>query len=262
MTDLAAPSTVSAAPARSLRRTIRILRSQLLVEQRIFWRNPSNVIFTVAFPLLLLAFLGVFADPELLVPGIAALVIVSTAFQGLAIQLAMHRDQGVLKRIMGTPLTPGLLVAGKVVSIALVAVLEVAIVVAMGVGLYDVPLPVAPAAFLLAVLLGVATFVVLGFAVAALTPSGDAAPALVNAIYLPMMFISGIFYELDKLPLAGQWIAQLLPLAHLVEPMRSAWLGGWAGGQAWLHLLVLGAWLVGGLVVVVRWFRWEPAHER
>lgn len=238
-----------------------LLRTQLGVEQRIFWRNRSGVFFTFVFPLLLLGFLGVFSDAELLVPGICALVIVSVSFQGLAIQLSMHRDMGVLKRIMATPLPAQVFVAGKVLSISIVALVEVVLVLFAGLVFYDVPAPAHPAVLAAGVLFGVAAFVALGFAVASAIGSGESAPAITNAVYLPMMFISGVFYPVDRFPQAVQVLAQALPLTPLVDIVRSSWTGPW-DGVPYGSFAALAAWCVLGTAYTARRFRWEPGFER
>jgi ABC-2 type transport system permease protein len=245
----------SAPPAR-----LRVLRSQVRMEQRMFWRNHSGVTFTFVFPLLLLVFLGMFADPDLLVPGIAALAVASTCFQALCIQLCFHRDQGVLKRIMATPLPPELLVAGKIVSAAVVVLIAIAAVFVLGVTAFGVSAPAHPAALVGSLLLGVAAFTALAFALASMVPNGDAAPAVTNAVQLPMLFVSGTFYPVEELPMVVQYLSWVTPLYQLVEPVRHAW-HGTGSMSAWPYLGLV-AWTLVGLAVASRRFRWEPAGER
>lgn len=263
------PRPASAAPRHAIaahlgpRRALRVLSVQVGVEQRLFWRSRSQVFFTFMLPLLLLAFFGQFrfAKAEVLVPGIAALAIVSTTFQSLAIAIAFHREQGVLKGLMATPLPPSMLVGGKVVSASAVAALEVAIVLAAGRYLFGVGLPVDGVAFLAAFMLGVLAFSTLGIAFTSLIPNGDAAPSVVNAVYLPMMFVSGVFYEVSALPQALRGIAYALPMYHLVVPMQRAWTGA-CGGRDLVHLAVLAAWGVVAMAWAVRAFRFAPSSQR
>ncbi|MCW2923116.1 MAG: type transporter, partial [Thermoleophilia bacterium] len=164
-----------------------MLRTQVTVEQRIFWRNRSGMFFTFILPLALLLVLAISDDPVDNVPLIAALGILSTGFQGLAIQLAMHRDQGVLKRVMATPLPPSILITGKVLSTMLVVTLEALIVLVAGILLFGAPAPVEPLPLVVFILVGTATFVSLGFAVASLIPTSESAPAITNAAYLGLI---------------------------------------------------------------------------
>lgn len=237
------------------------LISQVRVEQRIFWRNRSGMFFTFILPMLVLGFAAMFADRDWLVPGVAALAIISTSFQALAISLAMHRDQGVLKRLMSTPLPTSTLVTAKVLSISIVALIEVATIIVMGRVLLGTPLPESWGTLVVVCTAGVAMGCTLAFAVVAAVPSGEAAPAVTNAIYLPMMFISGIFYPLSKMPdlLAG--IAQVLPLWHLAAALREAWLGAMEPASVATHIGVLAAWTLAGLLIAMRRFRWSPSLD-
>lgn len=238
-----------------------MLRTQLLVEQRIFWRNRSGMFFTFILPIALLVVLALGDDPADGVPGIAALGILSTGFQGLAIQLAMHRDQGVLKRIMATPLPARTLIVGKLLSTIVVIMLEVAIVITAGVLLFGAPFPEHLGLVALFVLLGTGAFVSLGFAVASIIPTSESAPAITNAAYLGLILITALLHQVDAVPDAVQRFGDVLPLVHLFEPLQHAWLGGWERSDWWSALVLVGWGLAAG-AYAARKFRWEPAGER
>lgn len=241
--------------------TLAMLRMQVLVEQRIFWRNRSTTFFTFVLPIALLLVLAASDDPAEHVAVIAALGVLSTAFQGLAIQLAMHRDQGVLKRIMASPLPAPLLVLGKVISTMLVILLELLIIVTVGVTLFGAPVPHHPVLLLLFTLLGTACFVALGFAVASMVPTSDSAPAVVNAAYLGLIMATALLHQIDGLPETIRALGDVLPLSHLFVPMQHAWLGGFERAD-WWSALVLAGWGFAGAAWTVRRFRWEPVEER
>jgi ABC-2 type transport system permease protein len=239
---------------------LRMLASQVRAEQRIFWRNPSVVFFTFVFPLLLLFFFSSFANARTLVPGIAALVIVSTSFQALGISLSFHREQGVLKRLLATPLPVPVMMAAKIASIACVALLEIVLVVAVGVARFDLPLPQHAAVFVAMVVLGVAAFASMGIGLAAAIPNGESAPAVTNAVYLPMMFVSAVFYPLHRMPDWLAWVGRVLPLYHLVEPLRHAWTGN--PSKLAVHVGVLAGWGLVAAVYASTSFRLGPHDER
>jgi len=234
---------------------------QLRIEQRIFWRNRSGMFFTFILPLALLFALALSNDPIDTVPFIAALGILSTGFQGLAIQLAMHRDQGVLKRIMATPLPAGIFVLGKVLSTMIVIAIEFTIVVVVGIALFGAPVPDAPLQLILFAMLGTATFVSLGFAVASIIPTGESAPAITNAAYLGLILVTALLTNVDAIPDVVQTVGRVLPLEHLVTPIEDAWIKGWHAGD-WWSAPVLVAWGTAAAAFTVRRFRWEPADER
>ena len=122
-------------------------------------------------------------------------------------------------------------------------------------------LPAAPIVLLAFVVLGTCTFVALGYAVASVIPSSDAAPAIVNAVYLGLILVTVLMTRLEVLP---DWIREtggLLPLGPLVSGLQHAWIDG-AKASDWLGALVLLCWGAAAATWTVRRFRWEPAFER
>jgi ABC-2 type transport system permease protein len=233
---------------------------QFRLERKMFWRNPSAAFFNFLLPLLFLvltatAFSVSDEGLEILVPGIAGMGVLATTFTSLAFNLTYLREEGILKRIRGTPMPPGAYLAGLIGSSALNAFLQVAMVVAIGHFAYGVDWPDDPALLLLFTVLGLICFAALGVAFSHAIPNEEAAPAYTNAVFLPLIFISGVFYSADDLPEALKVIAEVLPLKHLIDGMSLAIVGG--DGDAATAALVVGAWAVGGLVLAVRFFRWQ-----
>jgi ABC-2 type transport system permease protein len=233
---------------------------QFRFERKIFWRNPSAAFFNFLLPLLLLvliatAFSSEADELEVLIPGVAGMGVLATTFTALAFNLTMLRDEGVLKRIRGTPMPAGAYLAGLIGSATLNAVLQVAIVVAIGNLLYGVEWPQDPLLLAGFTLLGVVCFASLGIAFSHAIPNEEAAPAYTNAVFLPLIFISGVFYSTDDLPAALKAIAEALPLKHLIDGLSDAIVGG--GGDVGAAAVVVAAWAVAGLILAVRFFRWE-----
>jgi ABC-2 type transport system permease protein len=233
---------------------------QFRFERKLFWRNPSAAFFNFLLPLLLLvlvatAFAGEQDELEVLVPGVAGMGVLATTFTGIAFNLTMLRDEGVLKRVRGTPIPPGAYLAGFIGSAALNAFVQVGLVVAIGSLVYGVDWPKEPLLLVLFTGLGVVCFAALGVAFSHAIPSEDAAPAYINAVFLPVIFISGVFYSAEALPRALEVIAEALPLKHLIDGLSEAIVGG--GGDAGAAAAVVGSWALAGLVLAVRFFRWE-----
>jgi ABC-2 type transport system permease protein len=86
-------------------------------------------------------------------------------------------------------------------------------------------------------------------------PNEDAAPAFTNAVFLPLIFISGVFYSADDLPKALLAIAEALPLKHLVDGFSDAMVGG--GADVASGAAIIAVWAVAGIFLAVRFFRWE-----
>jgi ABC-2 type transport system permease protein len=235
---------------------------QYRFERRMFWRNPSSAFFNFLLPLAFLVLVAaVFSDRpgelEVLVPGIAGLSIVTTTFTALAFNVTFLREQGILKRVRGLPL-PGASYLGAILASAVVnAVVQVALVVAIGHLAYGVSWPQDPLALALFTLLGVACFGALGVAFSHAIPNFDAAAAYVNAVFLPAIFISGVFYSTNSLPRPLEAVAELLPLKHVIDGLAGALVHGAGLAVNWPAAAVVAAWTAAGVVLAVRYFRWE-----
>lgn len=239
---------------------------QVVWEQRLFWRNRQAAIFTFVLPVGLLAFglLGRHSDvdghpyPYFFVPGLIGTAIVFTTFAGIAITLVVRRDSGILKRVRGTPLPPAAYLGALAGSMALVLALETLIIVAVGSTLLDLSAPDAPFELLLLVVFGAFAFAALAFAIVPMVPSAEGSSAVISAIYLPLLGLSGAFFPLHRLPAGLHQLADVLPLSHLLSALRAAYGGGGLAGADYTGLLVTLAWALAGVLVAVRRFGWEP----
>src|ERR687895_1373400 len=232
---------------------------QFRLERKMFWRNPIAAFFNFLLPLLLLVLTATAFDVadeglDVLIPGVAGMGVLATTFTSLAYNLTWLREEGILKRIRGTPMPPTAYVAGLIGSASVNAVLQVAIVVTIGNLAYGVDWPQDPALLMAFTLLGLVCFSALGVAFSHVIPNEEAAPAYTNAVFLPLIFISGVFYSSDELPEALRVIAEALPLKHLIDGLSKAIVGG--GGDAATAAAVVGAWAVCGIVMAGRFFRW------
>lgn len=244
---------------------------QLRYDQRVFWRNPAAVFFTVAFPVvLLLIFATVFGEQTIdvaggieittyYVPAIITLATVSATMQTLAMSLVIAREDGRLKRGRGTPMPAWVFIAGRIGNSVVVALLMLALVAALGRLLYGVPVPWERAPELLLVLaVGAASFCCLGIALTAAIPSQDAAAPIVNVILLPLYFLSGVFIPEDELPQGVIGFADHFPIRPFFEAFFDAYVTGAGEAVAWGDLAVVALWGLGGLILAVRFFRWSP----
>jgi ABC-2 type transport system permease protein len=234
--------------------------NQFRFERKQFWRNPSAAFFNFLLPILFLvltasAFSGDEDVLDVLVPGIAAMGVVATTFTALAFALPFRRDEGILKRVRGTPMPEGAFLSGLIGSAVLNAFLQVAIIVTLGNVVYGVEWPEHPLVLVGFTLLGVVCFASLGVAFSHVIPNEDAAPAFTNAVFLPLIFISGVFYSADGLPKALLAIAEALPLKHLVDGFSHAMLGG--GSDIGSAAAIIAGWALVGIFLAVRFFRWE-----
>jgi ABC-2 type transport system permease protein len=247
---------------------------QLRYDQKVFWRNPAAVFFTVLFPVvLLLIFATVFGDQTIdvaggieittyYVPAIITLAVVSATMQTLAMSLVIAREDSRLKRGRGTPMPAWVFVAGRVGNSIVVAILMLAVVAVLGKLLYGVPIPWQRAPELLVVLVaGAASFCCLGIALTAAIPSQDAAAPIANVILLPLYFLSGVFIPDDELPSGVIDFANHFPVRPFFQSFFDAYVPGSGPALAWDHLAVVALWGLAGLLVAIRFFRWFPRGE-
>src|SRR3712207_6796866 len=228
-----------------------------------FWRNPSAAFFNFVLPLLFLTLFGaIFAgsqeDLDVIVPGIAGMSIVSTTFVAVAHNLVFLREQGVLKRLRGTPMPSGAYLGALAAHAVTNAAVQLAIVVVAGRLLFGTGWPADWLALVVFAVAGVACFSLLGAALAHAIPNFDAAPAYVNAVFLPLIAISGVFYDADDAPSFLRDIAQALPLTHVIDGLSGAMV---TGASHWSDLVVVGLWTALGAFLAVRGFSWDAKRD-
>jgi ABC-2 type transport system permease protein len=246
---------------------------QFRYDQKAFWRNPASVFFTVMFPVvLLLIFATVFGNSTVhvrggiktttyYVPAIITLSVISATMQSLAMTLVIAREDGRLKRSRGTPMPPWVFIAGRVGNSIVVALMMLVLLAAIGRVLYGVPIPWQRLPEIVLVLVvGAAAFCCLGIALTAAIPSQDAAAPIVNALLLPLYFLSGVFIPDDQLPNGVVHFADLFPIRHFFEAFFDAYVPVAGGGAtiSWGDLAIVALWGVAGLLLAVRFFRWTP----
>jgi ABC-2 type transport system permease protein len=249
---------------------MRLFLHQLRAEQKLFWRSRELAFFTFLLPILFFLLLGsAYGDEKIngvsgyqyLLAGMIGYGAAATTFAGLALILVIRRESGVLKRLRATPLPPATYVAAVLTSIILIFLVEAAALVILGRFGFDVPLADSILSLVVVLLVGAGSFAALGIGLTAFIRSAEGSSAVVNALYLPLSFISGAFFSEDTFPEVLQALAAVLPLSHLIELARDVMV---FGDTVWEHpgdLAVIVGWGIAGLVVAVRGFRWEPRER-
>lgn len=248
------------------------------LEIRQFMRQRESVVFTLLFPLILLAIFGsVFKDTiapgvtfsQYFVAGMVASGLVNSGFQQLAIIIPVERDLGSLKRLRGTPMPAASYFIGKSLLVLAGMIVQVILLLAGGVLFFGLNMPTSTSkwfTFAWLILLGTATSTALGIAFSVVPKSGRGASAVVSPVVIILQFFSGVFFIFTQLPTWMQQVAAIFPLKWLTQGMRSVFLPDSFASQEVAHswetgrtLLILIVWLVVGLFFSIRTFKWERA---
>jgi ABC-2 type transport system permease protein len=248
---------------------MRLLWHELKTELLLYTRSRELAFFTFLLPMIFYVLLGSTYGKDtvdgvkgsrFLEAGMIGYGAISIAFAGLAIVLVIRRENGILKRLRATPLPAAVYISSVLGAFLLAFAVEVIGLVVIGRVLFGVALPDRIGSLVLALLLGAVSFCGLGIGVTSLMRSAEGASAVVNAIYLPMSFISGSFFSPRHFPSVLRAIADVLPLTYFLRLVRNVMLHGheiWTQGT---NVAIVAAWGLAGVIVALRSFRWEP-HE-
>jgi ABC-2 type transport system permease protein len=245
--------------------------SQARYVNKAYWRSPASAFFALAYPLMFLViFTSIFRNSTVqfgarsvneatyYVPAMVALAVITVCFNNIAVAITFQRESGVLKRVNGTPLPSATFFGARILHAVLVSVLLVIITAGFGRAFYSADIPTGATLLRMLVMLAVAAaaFCALGFAISSVIPNADASQPIVNAVILPLLFLSGIFIPLGNNPPAWMnWVGRIFPLKHFLTGMQASFLGS---PFHWTDVLIVAAWGLGALLFAIRFFRWEP----
>ncbi len=257
-------------------------RRRVSVELKQFFRDKDSAVWNFLLPVLLLVIFGsIFGSQPIgegtditfaqyFVAGMIASGVVYTSFQNLAIAIPIDREQGALKRLSGTPMPKLAYFVGKIATVFVIYVFQVAILITVGMLFYGVKFPDAGqwVTFVWVSVLGLISCTLLGIAYSSIPRTAKGAPAVVTPVVLVLQFISGVFVLFSQLPEWMQTVASIFPLKWMAQGMRSVFLpesaaamevsGSW---QLGLVALVLGGWCIAGGVLAYFFFRWQPRNS-
>jgi ABC-2 type transport system permease protein len=243
--------------------SLALLWRQYRFERHLFWRNPSAAFFNFLLPLIFLALFGAIVSGRrnelaIIVPGIAGMSVMATTFTALAYNLTFLREQGILKRMRGTPLPSSIFLGGLALNAVTNAAIQIGIVVVAGRVFFGLGWPPDGVELVVFVVVGVVCFAALGVALSHAIPNFESAPAIVNAVFVPVILISGVFFDVKHVPAFLRDISQALPLDHLITGISGGLVAHHGGiGSHLTALWVIAIWALVGSVLAVRGFSWE-----
>jgi len=245
--------------------TLALTWRQYRLERRMFWRNPSAAFFNFLLPLLFLIAGGVILrgrqhDLNLLIPAIAGMSVMSTTFAALAYNVVFLRERGVLKRIHGSPLPSTSYFGGVAANAVTNTAMQIAIIILAGRAFFGIGWPVYWGELIVFVLAGVVCFAALGVAFAHVIPNFESTAAYVNAVFLPVVFVSFFVFDTTRAPAFLRNIADALPLKPLIEGLSGAMVTGVSLSSNLDALAVIVLWGVFGVYLAVRGFSWEQSR--
>lgn len=275
-----APERALAAPSLPPGRGIRLGLRRTGFEVKQYFRTLDQVFFTFLFPTVMFVIFGsafsamdvtapdgsTISQAAYFLPGMVAAGLLLSGLQNMAIEIAIEKSDGTLKRLGGSPLPKLSYFIGKMGQILVTSLLQLVLLLVVARFAFAVELPTELGAWLTfawVYLLGLVTSTVLGIALSAVPRSGKSASAVVIPIVLILQFISGVYLAFHFLPEWLQNIASVFPLKWMAQGMRAVFLpesfAGLEMSGSWelpLVALILGLWAVAGLVLAGLTFRW------
>ena len=196
---------------------------------------------------------------DFLLPGLVAMGVMNFSIIGMAVAISRFREQRILKRILATPLSPVKFLSAQVVARLVLAVVQAAIILAVGVYVFGAKVYGNVLWIFVLATLANLVFLNIGFAVAGRAANPDAAQGIGNAVALPMMFLSGVFFPTDTLPQVMQSVVAWLPLTPLIEALRAVSIDGLSITAAGPQVAMLGGWVAVSFLIAGRMFRFGRA---
>jgi ABC-2 type transport system permease protein len=253
---------------------LRLMGRQIYYEQLNFWLNPIGAIFTVGFSVVFLVLVGSTAGHQrssaiggglliqYYVPGFIAYGVMAACFNTLAINLVVRREIGLLKRVRLSPLPTWAMMAAVSANALIISVVQVVLVLLIGRFGYDVPFPHNLAAFVVALVVGAASFTALGLGVSTLIPNQESGAPITSVVFFVLLFLSGLWFPLS--PRSGlAKFSSYLPVRHMIVSVYDASIAQKGmSSWPWHDIFVMAIWGIGAGLVAARRWSWAPRQAR
>jgi ABC-2 type transport system permease protein len=239
---------------------------------RLFLRTPRTAFFTFVFPLILLALLNTTNNGQTVTgpsgtkmdfaayftPSIGIFGLVTACYTATIFAISTARDRGIIKRVMGTPLPTPVYLASWGMAAIITGFVSITVLVVIGLIAFGVSIDpgLIPAA-VVTTLLGATCLSALGLAVASFVRKAESAPMVANLTMFPIIFLSGVFFPINDAPSWIQHVADVFPVAHLVDALTACFDPATTGSGFSSDLWSLIAWTAVGIVIATRRFRVE-----
>ena len=239
------------------------------MEAKLFLREPVSAFFTLIFPLLMLFIFGsIYGNTPppgssssqgaigSLIPAFSAMVIGMVGLMPITITLATYRENGILRRLGATPVSPLVVMSAQVIVVFIMTILGVILLVLAGMLVYHVQFEGNVFSVLAGFTLGSLSFFGIGFILASTMPTARTAQIVALVLLYPMLILSGAGWPRELMPATVAKLSAFLPLTYVVNLLRGLWIGE-AWGQHTTDVIILLVMLVAGVFISVKLFRWE-----
>lgn len=235
------------------------------MELRLFFREKLSLLFTFIIPAVSFIVFGMMYQTnsydgldyfQAYVPSMIAIIIFTSAFFSMGVQIVIDREKGVYKRLKGTPLNQKAIFTATVIKgffAIYVGTFEIMLISKLG---FQTELTAHPLQFFLALTFCSITFFAIGFLVSSLVKRMQTALGIAMIAMYPMMFLSGATLPLDALPEVLQTSSYIVPLTYVVNILRDAWNGTLFTSGAMVDLGVLAGILTVSTFIGTKFFRW------
>jgi len=238
------------------------------METKLFLREPVGAFFTLVFPLMMLFLFGSiygnaptsmfngYGTIDISVPAYTAMIIATTGLVGLTITMSAYRENGVLRRLRTTPISPLVVLVAQVIVMFVMTTFGMFMLIVAGKLVYNMRFDGDALSVLAGFVLSCLSFFSIGFILAGLMPTARTAQVVGMVLLYPMLFLSGAGFPRELLPEAIKNISTFLPLTYVVNLLRGLWIGETLS-KLTTEVIVLVAILVVGVLVSIKTFRWE-----
>jgi ABC-2 type transport system permease protein len=238
------------------------------MEAKLFLREPVGAFFTLVFPLMMLflfgsiygneptSMFGGYGTIDISVPAYTAMIIATTGLMGLTITMAAYRENGILRRLRTTPVSPLAILVAQVIVLFLMTSFGMVLLIIAGRLVYHMRFEGNALNVLAGFTLSSLSFFAIGFVLASLMPTARTAQVVGMVLLYPMLFLSGAGFPRELLPETIKKVSTFLPLTYVVTLLRGLWIGEAWGGHI-LDVAVLAGILILGVVISAFTFRWE-----
>lgn len=196
---------------------------------------------------------------DFVLAGLIGLALMNSSIMGIAIGMSKYREDKILKRITTTPLKTWKFITAEVAARLTVNVIQISLILLVGVGFFHANIFGSYVTLFAISLLGGLLFQLIGFTIASVTKTTDAAQGLSQVVTIPMMFLAGVFFPTDQLPKWLNSIVEFLPLAPLLRMIRDVALDGKSVLSDPKNMTIVGSWIV--ICFLISVFRFKLTEE-